>query len=106
MTNREQVIVKSPTEGRTIGIVGDIYRFLATGKETDGKYARLKQPFFLVAGRRLISIVAKMKRSMFSRARLFFKLVTSDMLPRREPLSTCPSDKSTRSKTNRTRRQK
>jgi len=39
VTNREQVIVKSPTEGRTIGIVGDIYRFLATGKETDGKYA-------------------------------------------------------------------
>ena len=26
-------------EGRTIGIVGDIYRFLATGEETGGRYA-------------------------------------------------------------------
>ena len=25
--------------GRRIGIVGDVYRFLATGEETDGKYA-------------------------------------------------------------------
>jgi mannose-6-phosphate isomerase-like protein (cupin superfamily) len=28
-----------PGEGRTIGVVGDVYRFLATGEETDGKYA-------------------------------------------------------------------
>jgi quercetin dioxygenase-like cupin family protein len=26
-------------EGRTIAVVGDLYRFLATGDETDGKYA-------------------------------------------------------------------
>lgn len=26
-------------EGRTIGIVGDIYRFLVTGEETGGRYA-------------------------------------------------------------------
>lgn len=26
-------------EGRRIGIVGDVYRFLATGEETNGKYA-------------------------------------------------------------------
>lgn len=31
--------LKTPTEGCTIGVVGDIYRFLATGAETDGKYA-------------------------------------------------------------------
>lgn len=26
-------------QGRTVGVVGDVYRFLATGKETHGKYA-------------------------------------------------------------------
>ncbi|WP_425617536.1 cupin domain-containing protein [Anatilimnocola sp. NA78] len=34
-----QPILRSPTEGRTISVVGDLYRFLATGAETDGKYA-------------------------------------------------------------------
>jgi quercetin dioxygenase-like cupin family protein len=33
------VTLKSPSEGRTIAVVGDVYRFLATGEETDGKYA-------------------------------------------------------------------
>ena len=28
-----------PTEGRTIAVVGDVYRFLATGDNTHGKYA-------------------------------------------------------------------
>ncbi len=31
--------IRKPGEGRRIGIVGDVYRFLATGDETDGKYA-------------------------------------------------------------------
>lgn len=31
--------IRKPGEGRTIGVVGDIYRFLATGDDTDGKYA-------------------------------------------------------------------
>ena len=32
-------IIRKPDEGRTIAVVGDLYRFLATGDETDGKYA-------------------------------------------------------------------
>ena len=32
-------LVRQLTEGRTIAVVGDVYRFLATGDETDGKYA-------------------------------------------------------------------
>lgn len=32
-------ILRKPAEGRTIAVVGDLYRFLATGDETDGKYA-------------------------------------------------------------------
>src|SRR5271156_2546635 len=32
-------IIRQATEGRTIAVVGDVYRFLATGKETNGKYA-------------------------------------------------------------------
>lgn len=39
MSDSEQVMIKSATEGRTIGIVGDIYRFLATSDETNGRYS-------------------------------------------------------------------
>lgn len=39
MTNNRQPILTKPTEGRTIAVVGDVYRFMATGEETDGKYA-------------------------------------------------------------------
>src|SRR5436190_6114034 len=31
--------IRTPTEGRTIAVVGDVYRFLATGDDTNGKYA-------------------------------------------------------------------
>ena len=39
MTMEHPATVRRPGEGRRIGIVGDVYRFLATGKETSGKYA-------------------------------------------------------------------
>src|SRR4051812_31001462 len=32
--------LRTPAEGRTIAVVGDVYRFLATGEDTDGKYAQ------------------------------------------------------------------
>lgn len=38
MTTRTPTL-KKPDEGRTIGVVGDVYRFLAVGADTDGKYA-------------------------------------------------------------------
>ena len=31
--------INSPPQGRTIAVVGDVYRFLATGADTDGRYA-------------------------------------------------------------------
>lgn len=31
--------IRTPIEGRTIGVVGDVYRFLAIGEDTNGKYA-------------------------------------------------------------------
>ena len=31
--------IRAQNEGRTIAVVGDVYRFLATGEETQGKYA-------------------------------------------------------------------
>jgi quercetin dioxygenase-like cupin family protein len=34
-----QPTLRKPTDGRTIAIVGDVYRFMATGQDTDGKYA-------------------------------------------------------------------
>lgn len=32
-------VKRSALEGRTIAVVGDVYRFLATGEDTEGKYA-------------------------------------------------------------------
>ena len=32
-------VVRPTTEGRTVAVVGDVYRFLATGDDTNGKYA-------------------------------------------------------------------
>jgi quercetin dioxygenase-like cupin family protein len=34
-----QPTLRTPAEGRTIAVVGDVYRFLATGDDTNGKYA-------------------------------------------------------------------
>lgn len=35
-------ILRTPAEGRTIAVVGDVYRFLATGDETNGQYALIE----------------------------------------------------------------
>jgi len=32
-------VINTPPKGRTIAVVGDVYRFLATGNDTNGKYA-------------------------------------------------------------------
>jgi quercetin dioxygenase-like cupin family protein len=34
-------LFRQPGDGRTVGVVGDVYRFLATGEETGGKYAMI-----------------------------------------------------------------
>ena len=34
-----QPTIRNPAQGRTIAVVGDVYRFLATAEETGGKYA-------------------------------------------------------------------
>ena len=39
MSITHRATVTMPTEGRTIAVVGDVYRFLATGEDTNGKYA-------------------------------------------------------------------
>jgi quercetin dioxygenase-like cupin family protein len=39
MSMQTKPIVRTSREGRTIAVVGDVYRFLATGDETNGKYA-------------------------------------------------------------------
>lgn len=31
--------IRQATQGRVVAVVGDVYRFLATGADTDGKYA-------------------------------------------------------------------
>ncbi|MBX3435645.1 MAG: cupin domain-containing protein [Pirellulales bacterium] len=31
--------INMPPQGRTVAVVGDVYRFLATGEDTNGKYA-------------------------------------------------------------------
>jgi hypothetical protein len=32
-------IINTPLQGRTLAVVGDVYRFVATGDDTNGKYA-------------------------------------------------------------------
>jgi mannose-6-phosphate isomerase-like protein (cupin superfamily) len=39
MLDVTQAVIRMPGEGRTIAVVGDVYRFLATGEDTNGKYA-------------------------------------------------------------------
>jgi len=34
-----QPVVRKSGQGRTVAVVGDVYRFLATGEETSGRYA-------------------------------------------------------------------
>jgi quercetin dioxygenase-like cupin family protein len=34
-----QATISKPGDGRTIAVVGDVYRFLATGDQTQGRYA-------------------------------------------------------------------
>jgi quercetin dioxygenase-like cupin family protein len=39
MTTTDPPTIRPSTSGRRIAVVGDVYRFLAVGDETDGKYA-------------------------------------------------------------------
>ena len=39
MTTSRTATIRTPDVGQTLAVVGDIYRFLATGEDTDGKYA-------------------------------------------------------------------
>ena len=39
MTTSRTATIRTPDVGQTVAVVGDIYRFLATGEDTDGKYA-------------------------------------------------------------------
>ncbi len=39
LTVTDQPTLRTASEGRTIAVVGDVYRFLATGEDTKGKYA-------------------------------------------------------------------
>jgi mannose-6-phosphate isomerase-like protein (cupin superfamily) len=34
-----RAVIRQPGAGRTVAVVGDVYRFLATGEDTNGKYA-------------------------------------------------------------------
>ena len=36
---RQATVRTSPAQGQMVAVVGDVYRFLATGDDTDGKYA-------------------------------------------------------------------
>src|SRR3954465_12872018 len=39
MRNSPAPVIRKPAEGRTVAVVGDVYRFLATGEDTNGRYA-------------------------------------------------------------------
>jgi mannose-6-phosphate isomerase-like protein (cupin superfamily) len=37
-----QAVIRNAGKGRTVAVVGDVYRFLATGEDTNGRYALLE----------------------------------------------------------------
>jgi quercetin dioxygenase-like cupin family protein len=39
MTTNPRPVLRTPGEGRTVAVIGDVYRFLATGDDTGGTYA-------------------------------------------------------------------
>lgn len=39
MTTTNTPTIRKPNEGRTIAVVGDVYRFMATSEDTNGKYS-------------------------------------------------------------------
>ena len=39
MAAPHQPTLRKPPQGRTVAVVGDVYRFLATGDDTNGRYA-------------------------------------------------------------------
>ncbi|HBN76154.1 MAG TPA: cupin domain-containing protein [Planctomycetaceae bacterium] len=39
MTTNITPTIRKPNEGRTVAVVGDVYRFMATSEDTNGKYA-------------------------------------------------------------------
>ena len=39
MTTKRIETSRTLNDGQSLAVVGDIYRFLATGEDTDGKYA-------------------------------------------------------------------
>ena len=42
MSMTHPLTIRKPNEGRVIGVVGDLYRFLAVGEDTDGRYATIE----------------------------------------------------------------
>ena len=42
MSIHRDITVKQLNEGQRIGLVGDVYRFLAVGEDTDGRYASVE----------------------------------------------------------------
>ena len=39
MSNPSTPVIRQPAQGRTVAVIGDVYRFLATGEDTGGRYA-------------------------------------------------------------------
>src|ERR1700731_4503922 len=39
MSNPSKPVIRKPAQRRTVAVVGDVYRFLATGEDTNDKYA-------------------------------------------------------------------
>jgi hypothetical protein len=62
-------IINTPPQGRTIGVVGDVYRFLPTGDDTNRKYALFEALVGPGGGPPPTSTVGKKKASTSSKAR-------------------------------------
>lgn len=96
-----QLTIKQPGEGRTIAVVGDVYRFLATGEDTNGKYALWEAIVNPGGGPPYISTVGKKKASTSSKARSLCRSAKNGSWRQRECSSICRWGRSTHSRTKR-----
>ena len=70
--NRVPKLMK-PNEGQVIGVVGDLYRFLAVGDDAEGRYATIEAIVPPRVDLPLISTVEKKNPSTSLKARLRFR---------------------------------
>lgn len=62
-------VIRKPAQGHTVAVLGDVYRFLATGVDTNGKYALWEAIVPPGGGLHRMSTAGRKRASTSSKAR-------------------------------------